>query len=1698
MQFDWKCEGESTYDFLRVAMASASTALPTAYSSWTSTSVPTNFVAVDGGNKLNLSGTSWTTLLTTVSVPAPGVYRLLFVWRNDGSLYYQPPAAVDNIIITELTCPKPTALVALPSNDEIDISWNPGGQEAEWMVVVTSADDTVVEYVTDTFLTVSSLDEQTLYHLAVYAICDAGDTSFAATADVRTTCSPLDSLPYLQNFDNLTTSTTAATGVPAPCWDAILTGTATYQTGSYVPQVYYSSTYAHSGIYCYRLYGIGYHMLPPMPVSLDSLQLTFWDYTTNTSYGLEVGVMEGSTFIPIEVITSPTSTKTEHTVYFGSYTGNSRIIAFRNYYTSGTSTYYSYHYIDDIEVKLIPSCPDIASHAVNTTASSARIRWDYNHDLGITPDEYEVSYGFASDGLQGATSVTATEPELVITGLEPDTSYIVSIATVCTDGNGEIYTFTFNTKSLPCVAWDDSGVPSSPEATYVVGTPGSSSVSVMPVNGDYNYSYCNHLILRSEISAVPSGTTYFSGIDFQYSGTAPMTAKTDCAIYMCHTSMTVCNDFADTGDLVLVYEGPLNCSTNDWNHFEFNRGVFAYNGTSNIIVAIVDNSGSTDANASFKYTQTSSSMTHRVFNNNAPYSFADLATVTAGNSMWRSNMRLTTGGGAECIATASCYPPYVSVDQDLAGDIEVSWIPGYQETSWDVEYRATGASNWTTVISATSNTSQTILMSDLQPNTAYEFRVVANCSDSAMATTVTYTTPCSFISIPYFYGFEDMATTSSTAHPNIPCWTHINNGSTYFGYPYVSSTAHESSRSLYWYLSTTTGTYGDYEIVVLPPVDVQSTSINTLLLDFWAKPTSTSYSPVFLVGVMSDPSDVNTFETVQTVNINNSSTDWMEYEVPLSSYTGTGRYVAIRANRPTSSWYAYLDDVSLDFIPLCPRVEDLQATYTSIDSITVMWSDTSDATAWYVEYDVAPFTPGSGVVAPTLVSDTVFTLEGLDSATTYYIYVYPDWPDGVYSRFISVTTLAASPATVPFFCDFENEGVNGWDLLGQGQTNYWIVDSAVNNGGVKSMYVTNNGFDNAYTNSTISYSYAIRVLNLSAPGEYAYTYDWKGVGESHNYDFTRVFVVPASESFDAGTVLGGSTYSFASAVAPSNWIELTQSGTTPNTLAQQSNWQTVTGTFHITNPGNFKLVFVWANDGSGGSNPPTAVDNVGIMLNNCGSPADLTASYITSDSIVISWNGGGQTTWEVTTNQGSYVVNDTFFVADQLTANTEYFFRVRTICGADDTSLQSTINVHTSCGATPLPFFESFETFSSSTSDPLPQCWAKYTNYSTSYPYASTSYAHTGSKSMYMYSTSTTYSYMVLPQFNAPVDSLMISFWLYSSSLSYSLKVGVMTDPANVNTFTEVATVTPTATSVWQQYEVPLTSYTGTGNRVAIMSPNGITSYPYLDDLEVTRISNCDRVVDVNVSSVMTQSATVSWYDTVPSHQSWFVEYSNTDFTPGDGTITPIAVTDTFYTITGLDSSTVYYVYVYPDCEDVAPRGISFTTLAGAPAALPYSCNFENAGPNGWDFIQNAQNNYWVVGAPETGNNNRAMYVTDNGSSYNYSGSASYSFATRNVVIPAAGDYAYSFDWRCNGESSYDFIRAALVPAGTQLTAGSYSGFDNASAMPAGAIALDGGYRMNLQSNWQNATGSISITTPGTYAIVFLWRNDGSVYNSNT
>jgi uncharacterized repeat protein (TIGR02543 family) len=224
----------------------------------------------------------------------------------------------------------------------------------------------------------------------------------------------LADLPYSENFDSYTTSTTAKTGVQPPCWTLAHQDVA--MTDEYKPMVYYNASYAHSGSYTLFLNYRGIYAMPEFDGDVSSLQLSFFLRQPHAKYLLQVGVMSSLTdvasFTPVATIDNSSTGVEQVSVDFSSYTGSGHFIAFRNMLASGYSGNYSYNYIDDIRLETrcsiypdeLPFSDNFDSYTTSTTAKTGFMPpcWTLAHQDVAMTDEYRpmVYYnaGFAHSG----------------------------------------------------------------------------------------------------------------------------------------------------------------------------------------------------------------------------------------------------------------------------------------------------------------------------------------------------------------------------------------------------------------------------------------------------------------------------------------------------------------------------------------------------------------------------------------------------------------------------------------------------------------------------------------------------------------------------------------------------------------------------------------------------------------------------------------------------------------------------------------------------------------------------------------------------------------------------------------------------------------------------------------------------------------------------------------------------------------------------------------------------------------------------------------------------------------------------------------------------------------------------------------------------------------------------------------------------
>ena len=185
----WRCLGEQDgdpYDFFRIFVVPDATtltagALPSTSYTWSNqfmSDVPTGWIGVNGTTTYFCNQNTFTTLASDFAITTYGNYKLVFLWLNDDNTCNNPPAAIDDIVITLSSCSRPTNLVVSNiTGSSATLTWTPGATESSWLV----SDGTNSTVVTDTTYTFTGLSPITNYTVSVRSLCSAS----AKTADNR-------------------------------------------------------------------------------------------------------------------------------------------------------------------------------------------------------------------------------------------------------------------------------------------------------------------------------------------------------------------------------------------------------------------------------------------------------------------------------------------------------------------------------------------------------------------------------------------------------------------------------------------------------------------------------------------------------------------------------------------------------------------------------------------------------------------------------------------------------------------------------------------------------------------------------------------------------------------------------------------------------------------------------------------------------------------------------------------------------------------------------------------------------------------------------------------------------------------------------------------------------------------------------------------------------------------------------------------------------------------------------------------------------------------------------------------------------------------------------------------------------------------------------------------------------------------------
>ena len=295
--------------------------------------------------------------------------------------------------------------------------------------------------------------------------------------------------------------------------------------------------------------------------------------------------------------------------------------------------------------------------------------------------------------------------------------------------------------------------------------------------------------------------------------------------------------------------------------------------------------------------------------------------------------------------------------------------------------------------------------------------------------------------------------------------------------------------------------------------------------------------------------------------------------------------------------------------------------------------------------------------------------------------------------FMSVigAVFGQTPATLPYSCDFEASGDNGWTLKNGTCTNKWHVGSFTSPAGHSgSLFISSDGGTTAdYDIDAYSVVVAEKLFQTGTSDSLTISFDLTIGGEtSHDgryvYDYLKVFWVPADTVYEAST---SATY-YSNSRYSTNVIMRNSPNALNYTLNLTNGEERMSVT--IANEPNTlkKLVFVWRNDNGGGNENGAIIDN--IYISDCIIPTDFIASNITQTSADVSWNGSASS-YQIRLNGGTpETVSTTSKTFTGLTAGTAYTVEVRAVCGSNNSAWKR-IEFYTSQLPTTLPYTCDFE-----------------------------------------------------------------------------------------------------------------------------------------------------------------------------------------------------------------------------------------------------------------------------------------------------------------------------------------------------------------------------------------------------------------------
>lgn len=1151
------------------------------------------------------------------------------------------------------------------------------------------------------------------------------------------------------------------------------------------------------------------------------------------------------------------------------------------------------------------SCVSLSNLLVSQiSGTSAYLTWT---TVDATPDAEIYNIEYAAQGTTTWTHLTTPTLSYLLSDLQPQTTYNVRVFSTCSEGNSDTLSTTFTTNCLI-------------GGNVTIGT-GDMSSRIVPADAHFNYSYSEQLFLASELN----GARELNSVTMEM---ANLSLQRSYSIYLVHTSATdLLNYSVSLDNAQLVFSNIENPNlVMGANTFVFTTP-FAYNGTDNLLMITIDNSGSYTDNNLWKTHYGPNNCSKYDGRDNQPY---DISSLTGTANL--TNLRNNVVFGSECDNTPSCVAPNAVVSNVTDESISINWVPGYQETSWKIEYKEINATDWINLGNNITETNYTI--SNLSANTTYLIHIFSNCgSELSNPTTLTVTTECAAITLPLTENFENIDDQAGCP----ACWTKGGNHE-YIDYPRISGSGHSGNQSMEFYATPTS-----YSYLALPKLNNEYAA-NNLMISFYAYSSDTENS--IEVGVMTNPQDYNSFTTIQSYSVNEESA-WVLAEMMTTSYTGNGRYLAFRM--PAGSYNSMnIDDIRIEEIPSCLHVTDLQASNITTSEAEISWNPGNTEEAWAYLYGI------SGSVNPesdpyTSVSTTSISLSNLTANSLYEVYVKANCGNEDYSaaQMISFRTDCAPMTELPFNENFDSyPGITYW-AEENNLPNCWSYLNTGVDGNIYPVIKNNAETAASGTNSVEFYTFT---------DESGYSNYGDQIAILPEIDITVLPISNLVLNLDVRAANENATFNLTVGVMsdPTDITSFTAVQTLTSTSTTYTNYDVEFSDF--AGNGNYIALaaFLPSNNSNSGY-----IDNIKIeTANTCPRPMQVTATTMDATSVSISCTTPEEiSSWSIEYGPSGFSLGDgTSVPADEmpftvtgLTPSTTYDFYVKSVCGASEESNFSSVASATTLQIpSTTPYFTDFSNAAENANwdlvngDRTNQWYiGQPASYNKSLLYISN---NNGVNASYSFNkVSTVWAYRDIT-FSDDAAEFNLSFkWLAMGENYHDYLSVYIGDPMNVvaTDWFDPSSVTGLQLlasnlnlhNTWQHYTAPISnSFAGQTKRIYFMWQNdnsdGVNPGAVIDSIRITE-ATCASPNTITVSNITDVSALLA-FTPAAGTSNWQYVISTTPISPEQGTIQNISTSA--ITLNNLTPTTTYYVYVRTNCGNgdfsVWSNAVVFTTEA--------------------------------------------------------------------------------------------------------------------------------------------------------------------------